>query len=197
MSRPRRFGHDYAYGLEHFERFPEQYQRVSHRFAMADVDWTEFCGYERCRKPIMLVEMFRDSEQGIDLADKGVSVTRQLASGVGAHAYVMAYQTGRPAEVQDEIDALNTRILELTRQWPITRFRAQLLVPKRGKIKTYTPDMWWELVALRHSEHHHTCHAALQSREQIANPGWLDRAQQRHQSLWVPRQEQLPMIGSS
>jgi hypothetical protein len=192
VSRPRRYGHDYAYGLQHFERFPEQYKRLSHRFAMADVDWTEFCGYERCRKPLMLVEMFRDSERGIDLSDKGVSVVRQLAKGVGAAAYVMAYFAIRPRGVQTEIDALNRRVLDLTRQWPITRLRAQRLDPKRGRVFTYTPDEWWELVALSHSEHHHHgCSWARRSSEQLANPAWLAAAQGR-QALWVPPQQELP-----
>lgn len=189
--RPRRFGEDYVYGLNHFERFPTQYKRIEHRFKMADRDWTEFCGY--CHRSLMLVEMFRDKPgNGVDLSDKGVSVTRQLARGVGADAYVMAYLTERPKDVQSEIDQLNTRILDLTRQWPITRFRAQLLEPHRGEAVTYDdPEDWWELVALQHSEHHRECDKAIRSRERLANPAWLQRAQARHRELWVPSQEPL------
>ena len=58
--RPRTHGYDYAYGIEHMENFPRQYQRIEHRFKLADIDWTEFCGY--CHKPLMLVEMVRDTE---------------------------------------------------------------------------------------------------------------------------------------
>lgn len=191
----RRFGDDYIYGLEHFERFPSQYKRIEHRFKMADRDWTEFCGY--CHKSLMLVEMFRDKPgKGDDLDDKGVSVTRQLARGVGADAYVMAYLAERPKEVQAEIDRLNTRILDLTRRWPITRFRAQLLEPRRGPVVTYDyPDDWWELVALQHSAHHYECetarYKAARSGERLANPAWLARAKARHPGLWSPRQEML------
>lgn len=193
MSRPRRHGQDYIYGLQHFERFPEQYERIQHRFKMADIDWTEFCGYPRCSRPIMLVEMFRDTQRGQNLSDKGVTVTRQLARGVNAHAYVMAYLTERPPEAQREIDQLNTRILDITRQFPIKRFRAQLLEPHRGGIVEYTPDEWWTLVALRHSEHHVTCPAARRSRERQANPEWIDWAASRNSKsgLWVPPQPML------
>ena len=157
---------------------------------MADRDWTEFCGY--CHRSLMLVEMFRDRPDGVDLSDKGVSVTRQLARGVGADAYVMAYLTERPKEVQAEIDQLNIRILDLTRQWPVTRFRAQLLEPHRGKAVTYDdPEDWWELVAVRHSEHHRECAKALRSGERLANPAWLQRAQANHPGLWMPSQEPL------
>jgi hypothetical protein len=185
--RPRRFGEDYVYGLDHRERFPRQYERMEHRFSMADRDWTEFCGYGYCRKPLMLVEMFRDKPgNGADLYDKGVTITRKLAIGVGAPAYVMAYLTERPAQVQAEIDQMNRQILDLTRRWPITRFRAQLLEPHRGPVETYEPDQWWELVALTHSEHHLNCRAAQRSGDKLANPSWVQAALKRHQNLWVP-----------
>lgn len=189
--RPRRFGEDYVYGLNHFERFPSQYKRIEHRFKMADRDWTEFCGY--CHRSLMLVEMFRDRPgKGVDLSDKGVSVTRQLARGVGANAYVMAYLTERPKEVQSEIDTLNARILDLTRQWPITRFRAQLLEPYRGPAVTYDdPEDWWELVAFQHSDHHRECAKALRSGERLANPAWLAAVATRHTNLWIPRPDPL------
>lgn len=189
MSRPRRFGHDYIYGLDHFERFPEQYRRLEHRFKLADVDWNEFCGY--CHRPHTLVEMFRDSQRGQDLRDKGVTVTRALARGVGAHAYVMAYLAERPPDVQSQIDRLNTAVIDMTRQWPITRFRAQLVEPHRGKVFTYNADEWWSLIALRHSDHHLTCRAARSSRERLANPEWVTRAAERHAGLWSPSQPAL------
>lgn len=193
MSRPRRFGHDYIYGIEHFEHFPSQYDRLAHRFKLADVDWFEFCGYPRCSRPHTMIEMFKDTLRGQDLADKGVSVTRQLARGVNAYAYVMAYLTERPRAVQDEIDKLNARVIELTRAWPITRFRAQLLEPYRGKIITCTPNEWWELMAIRHSDHHETCGEAQRSADELASPAWLARARerQRRTGLWVPTQEPL------
>lgn len=183
MSRPRRFGEDYAYGLEHFARLPELYVRVGHRFDQADRDWTEFCHW--CKMPLALIEMVHD--KGQDLADKGVSVTRRLAVGVGVNAYLMAWRTDRPPEVQAEIDRLNTRVIDLTRQWPITGFRAQLLTP-RGPVESYTAEKWWELVAIWHREHHQYCPKARF--EVPVNGVNLARAQ-RQNRLWVP--VQLPL----
>lgn len=193
MSRPRKFGHDYVYGLDHFERFPEQYRRLEHRFSMADIDWCEFCGYARCRKVVGLFEMFRDRPDGIDLSDKATTVIRHLARGVNAPAYVVAYLTERPADVQAEIDKLNARVLELTRRWPITRFRARLIEPRFGPAIAYTAEQWWELVAALHSEHHLECEMARRSRETLANPSWLLNAQSRHgrAGLWAPSQPVL------
>lgn len=186
----RRFVDDPTYGIEHFERFPEQYKRIEHRFKLADIDWIEFCGY--CYKPITNVEMFRDSERGHDLSDKGVSVTRRMAHGVGIDAYVMAYWVPRPAEVQQEIDQLGSRILELARQYPIQRCRAQRIEPQpRSRVETYSPERWWELVALWHSTHHQRCLKAQSSSEKLANPEWMKHAQGSHSGLWVPPQEPL------
>lgn len=195
MSRRRRFGHDYIYGIEHFEHFPEQYKRVAHRFAMADIDWCEFCGYTGCRKPVMFEEMFRDSVNGLDLSDKGVTVTRHIAKATGTPAYVVAYLTERPREVTAEIDRLNTRVLDLTRQWPIVRFRAQQISPKRGPTVTYTPGEWWALVVLRHSEHHRECPLAKRSGEQHASPAWMNRAQLYNRRVGLWSQTQLMLDG--
>jgi hypothetical protein len=187
--RPRRHGNDYAYGIEHSERFPEQYQRIEHRFKLADIDWCEFCGY--CHKPVTLIEMVRDKQQPVDLADKSTTVIGHLAQGVSIPAYVIGVYIERPAEVQAEIDQLTARILDLARQWPITRIRAQMRVPHRGPIQAYTPSQWWELVALRHSEHHELCPSARRSREVLANPAWRASAPARHRGLWVPSQPPL------
>lgn len=190
-GRRRRHGHDYVYGIEHLEEFPEQYERIEHRFKLADTDWNEFCGY--CHTPHTLIEMYRDTPQGQDLSDKGVTVTRRLAQGVNAHAYVMAYLTERPPEVQREIDQLNQRVLELTRQYPIKRFRAQLVTPHRSRVETYTPDEWWSLIVLRHSEHHLQCRVAQRSGEQLANPAWMKWQRHKHSrsGLYVPPQPTL------
>lgn len=195
--RRRTHGHDYLYGIEHAERFPEQYKRIEHRFKMADVDWTEFCGYGRCHRPLMLVEMYRDTPGGQDLSDKGVTVTRHLATGVHVPAYVMAYLTDRPPEVEAEIKRLNDRVLQLHRQHTITRVRAQQIAPPAGD-RSRTPEEyslseWWELVALRHSEHHQECAVARRSGERHASSAWLMRATQRHggAGLWTPGQPVL------
>jgi hypothetical protein len=187
--RPRRHGNDYAYGLEHSERFPEQYKRIEHRFKLADIDWCEFCGY--CHKPVMLCEMVRDTERGEDLNDKSTTVIGHLARAAGIPAYALGVYVYRPPAVQAEIDQLTARILDLTRQWPITTIRAQLRKPHRSYVAGYTPDKWWELVALRHSEHHQDCAKAQRSSERLASPAWLTRAQKEHQGLWVPTQPSL------
>ena len=199
QGRRRRHGNDYIYSIEHLERFPEQYERIAHRTKLADVDWTEFCGYSRCHRPVMLVEMFRDTPRGLDLSDKGVTVTRYLANGVDVPAYVMAYLTERPKQVQDEIDRLNQRVLELTRSYPIVRYRAQLIHPERSRTQEYDPGDWWSLVVLAHSEHHQRCPDARQSRERLANPAWLEAQRRRHgtRKLWVPRQEALAGLGDA
>jgi hypothetical protein len=181
--RPRRHGNDYAYGLEHSERFPEQYQRIEHRFKLADVDWCEFCGY--CHRPVMLCEMRRDTEKGIDLNDKSTTVIGHLARGANIPAYALGVYIYRPREVQAELDQLNARILELTRKWPITRIRAQVRTPHRGEVIPYDPTQWWDLVALQHSDHHQDCAKAQQSRERLASPAWLASAPERHRGLYA------------
>lgn len=188
--RPRRHGNDYAYGLEHFERFPEQYKRIEHRFKLADIDWCEFCGY--CHKPLMLNEMVRDTEKGIDLSDKATTVIGHLARGASIPAYALGVYIYRPPDVQAEMEQLTARILDLTRQWPITRIRAQLRQPHRSGVETYdSTEKWWELVALRHSEHHQDCAKAQRSHERLGSPAWLANAQARHRGLWVPTQPPL------
>jgi hypothetical protein len=193
--RPRRHGTDYAYGIEHSEQFPEQYRRIEHRFKLADIDWCEFCGY--CHKPVMLCEMVRDTEKGIDLNDKATTVIGHLARGVSIPAYAIGVYIRRPAEIQAEIDQLNARILDLTRQWPITRIRAQMRQPHRSKVREYDTGNWWELVAGRHSEHHQACERALASSDRLASPAWLARTQQKHRGLWVPVQPHLFTAGAT
>ena len=188
--RPRRHGYDFAYGIEHSERFPEQYKRIEHRFKLADIDWCEFCGY--CHRPLVLCEMVRDTRKGIDLSDKSTTVIGRLARGAGIPAYALGVYVYRPHEVQAELDRLNSRILELTRQWPVTRINAQLRVPHRSAVETYSSAQWWELIALCHSEHHQHCTKALATRERLASPAWLVTAQARHRSLWTDPQPMLP-----
>lgn len=187
--RPRTHGTDYAYGIEHMENFPRQYQRIEHRFKLADIDWTEFCGY--CHRPLMLVEMRRDTETGVDINDKSSTVTGHLARGVGIPAYALGVYVDRPSEVQAEIDRLNKRVIELTRQYPITRFQAQLRVPRRGEVKRLEPSEWWEIVTLLHSEHHIDCRKARESGERLANHAWIAKARKTHSGLWTPEQPML------
>lgn len=188
--RPRRYGCDYAYGIEHSERFPEQYRRIEHRFKMADIDWCEFCGY--CHRPIMLCEMYNGRD---DLNDKSTTVIGRLAKAAAIPAYAIGVSIYRPQDVQDEIDQLNRRILELTRKHPITQINAQLRVPYRSGVQEYKPEDWWELVAGRHSEHHQTCRPAQVTsrsvRERLANQQWVTWAQRKHGELWPSLQEPL------
>jgi hypothetical protein len=191
--RPRTHGQDYAYGIEHMENFPRQYQRIEHRFKLADIDWTEFCGY--CHKPLMLVEMRKDTEAGLDINDKSSTVTGHLARGAGIPAYALGVYVDRPREVQAEIDQLNKRVLELTRQWPITKFQAQLRTPHRGSVERLEPAEWWEIVALTHSEHHVDCRKALASGEKLAAAAWRQRMAREHSNLYVPVQPMLLQAG--
>jgi len=194
--RPRTFGNDYIYGIEHLERFPEQYKRIEHRFKLADIDWCEFCGY--CHRPIMICEMRAEKKETKPdaLNDKPTTVMGHLARGVGIPVYAVGVYTYRPPEVQAEIDRLNAQVLQLTRQYPITRIRAQERTrPRRSIVATYETSEWWEVVTGRHSEHHQLCEPAQQRarsvRERPANPQWVSRMQRKHHGLWTPHEEPL------
>lgn len=153
MARSRLYGEDLTYGEWHRHALPEKYGRIGHRIDMANRDWTEFCHY--CKVPLAIIEEVRDVGQ--DLLDKGVSVTRSLATRAQLPAWLMAWRSERPPEVDREIEALNGRIRELEAQYPITGFTIRdLRQPGRQLVRLGT-DQWLEHLLLVHRQHHADC----------------------------------------
>lgn len=166
--RPRTYGYDYAYGIAHAEQFPRRYGPVGD-FKVIDIDWAEFCAW--CGKPVMVYEMTRDTaEDSTGAGTKPATVTSYLAARAGIPAYTLGVYVSRPPGVQAELDRLNTRILSLTRQYPLTRLCAQQRVPSVSGVITYEPDEWWELIAICHSEHYANC-ASYPRRDELPPPG--------------------------
>lgn len=153
MARSRKYGEDLTYAEWHRNALPEKYGRIGHRIDMADRDWTEYCHY--CKTPLALIEEVRD--RGQDLLDKGTSVTRNLAAALKRPAYLMAWRSERPPEVDAEIEALHSRIRELEAQWPIVEFTIRPLLRRTTRLMTVTPDEWLEHLMIIHREHHAEC----------------------------------------
>jgi hypothetical protein len=158
VARSRRYGEDLTYGEWHRQALPDKYGRIGHRIDMADRDWTEYCHY--CKTPLALIEEVRD--RGQDLLDKGVSVTRNLASLANIQAYLMAWRSERPPEVDREINALHARIRELEAQWPIVGFTIRNLRRQGANLQPLTPDEWLEHLLIIHREHHSECRRATE-----------------------------------
>lgn len=158
MARSRKYGEDLTYGEWHRQALPDKYGRVGHRIDMADRDWTEYCHY--CKTPLALIEEVRD--RGQDLLDKGVSVTRNLASMAGMPGFLMAWRSERPREVDEEINRLHERIRDLEAQWPIIEFTIRNLRSRDRRLRTVTPDEWLEHLLIIHREHHHECARATE-----------------------------------
>lgn len=156
MARSRQYGEDLTYAEWHRRALPDKYGRIGHRIDMANRDWTEYCHY--CKTPLALIEEVRDVGQ--NLLDKGVSVTRNLATAANMPGLLMAWRCQRPREVDQEIDRLNARIRELEQQWPITGFTIRHLRHRDTKLIPVTPDEWLEHLLLVHREHHHECRRA-------------------------------------
>jgi hypothetical protein len=171
MARTRKYGEDLTYGEWHREALPEKYGRIGHRIDMADRDWTEYCHY--CKTPLALIEEVRDVGQ--DLLDKGVSVTRNLAVMANMPAFLMAWRTERPPEVDDEIDRLNKRIRELEAQYPIVEFTIRNLRHRGRRLTKVTVNDWLEHLLIIHREHHHECRRA---NEWTVNGGLLVAAKE-------------------
>jgi len=154
MARHRKYGEDLTYSEEHRLALPELYGRIGHRLDMADRDLTEFCHF--CKDPLLLVELVRDVGQ--DLRDKAVTVTRKLAQRAGLDAYLVAWKTERPPEVQREIDALNERIRELESLHPITEITVRHISPIASpQLLRMTPKEWWNWLLIVHRDHHGRC----------------------------------------
>ena len=155
MSRHRRNpGMDLTFSTAHRDELPEIYRRTGHRLDAADRDWTEFCHF--CRDPLAIYEEFRDVGQ--DLMDKGVQVSKKLATEAGIEAFGVAWRIERPAEIQAEIDELNRRVRQLEALTPIVGLRVRRLTPvdSREYVKV-TPAEWWEQVRAMHGRHWHEC----------------------------------------
>lgn len=173
MARSRKYGEDLTYGEWHRTALPEKYGRIGHRIDMANRDWTEYCHY--CKVPLALIEEVRD--MGQDLLDKGVSVTRHLATMAQMPAFLMAWRSERPPEVDDEIDRLNRRIRELESQYPITGFTIRNLRHRGRKLESVTPDDWLEHLLIIHRQHHAECSRA---NEWAVNGSRLIEVKDRH-----------------
>jgi hypothetical protein len=157
MARSRRYGEDLTYAEWHRHALPAQYGRIGHRIDMADRDWTEYCHY--CKTPLALIEEVRD--RGRDLCDKGISVTRNLAAAARLDsAYLLAWRSERPAEVDREIEQLHGRIRELESQWPIVGFTIRDLLKPGCLLQRVTVNDWLERLLILHREHHQTCSRA-------------------------------------
>ena len=144
---------DLTYSAEHRRALPAQYERIGHRADVCDRDWTEYCHF--CKEPLGINEEVRD--RGQDLADKATTVTRRLAARARLPAKLIAWRTGRPEEVQQEMDALHARLKELEAAWPITGITERRLYPVLGEFERITPTEHWRRIALLHAEHERQC----------------------------------------
>lgn len=154
MSRSELYhGRDLTYSGAHRSELPQLYQRVGHRADAADRDWTEFCHY--CREPLAIYEEVRD--RGQDIADKNTHTTRRLAELARLPASLVAWRSGRPREVQRELDALHRRAAELERAYPIEGITTRGLWPRLGEFEVIAPEEWWRRIARLHAEHHLAC----------------------------------------
>lgn len=186
MSRTRKYGEDLTYGEEHRHRFPELYERIGHRIAMADRDWTEFCYH--CKEPLGLYEEVRD--KGQNLNDKATTITRKLGQMSGLPAFLFAWKVERPAEVDAEIFNLNQRIRKLEEAYPIVGFTSRRLTPKLGPLIAMTPEEWWKHILALHRDHHRNCSAATRREEPVRVEPLEDY--QNGNPLWTPG-DQLSM----
>jgi hypothetical protein len=154
MSRRRRPHEDLSYSHWHYEYLPWLYERVGHRLHAADRDFTEFCF--ACREPLAIYETVRDVGQ--DLRDKGTRVTTRLAQRADVEAYLVAWKTERPQEVQQRIDGLSAEVRDLERAYPIVSFRVRQLHPVRTDVQCLSPAEWARLVRDLHARHWELAH---------------------------------------
>lgn len=173
MARSRKYGEDLTYGEWHRHALPERYGRIGHRIDMADRDWTEYCHY--CKTPLALIEEVRD--RGQDLLDKGVSVTRNLASLANVPGFLLAWRCERPTGVDREINELHARIRQLEAEWPIIEFTIRNLRIRESKLHRVTVNDWLENLLIIHREHHMEC---ARAREWPVNGVKLAAAKDAH-----------------
>ena len=153
MARRRKYGEDLTYAEAHRLSLEELYPRIGHRLDMADRDWTEFCHY--CKQPLALLEEVRDNGQ--DLNDKATTVTRKLAQAASVPAWLLAWRTERPLEIQRRIDELHAALRELESRYPIVGFTAKPIAPAPGALARLSPAEWWKFVLSIHRRHHLSC----------------------------------------
>jgi hypothetical protein len=186
MSRLRKYGEDLTYGEEHRHRLPQLYKRIGHRIDMADRDWTEFCHW--CKEPLGIYEEIRDVGQNIN--EKATTVTRRLANMAGIPAFLFAWRVDRPAEVQREIERLNSRVRELESSYPILGFQAKQLSPVRGQVIRMTTEEWWQDILALHRDHHRVCSKANQCEKPVKAEALEECV--NGSELWTPH-DQLSM----
>jgi len=156
MARQRKFGEDLAFAQWHRNKLTSLYKRIGHRLDLCDRDWTEFCHF--CKEPLALIEEVVD--RGQDLNEKSVRVTRRLAERSRTEAYLLAPRIERPTEVQNEIDALQERVLELQTKYPIAYFTIKELWPSHGQLKRLEEMDCARFILSIHRAHHSRCRGA-------------------------------------
>jgi hypothetical protein len=189
VRHKRYVGIDETYGYWHREELPRLYRRAGHRLYAADRDWTEFCFY--CKNALGLIEEVRFVGQ--DLLDKGVTVTRQMARSSGLPAWLLAWETNRPPDVQRMIDGLNRQVRELAEQYPITGFRVRILNPHESRhIERLSPAKWAETLLILHRAHHLRCRPAA-ARDPVLRIDTLAEAM-RTNPAWPGPRDMAPMF---
>lgn len=161
-QQPRYPGIDQTYSQAHRDEMAWQYRRlpgIGHRTgAMIDRDWTEYCYW--CSIPLAFIEEVRYLGDR-QFRDKATTVTRETARLARRPAFLLGWQTDRPAGVQQEIDRLHAEIRRLEALHPITGFHARWLTPFSSPVPL-TPGQWWEWIYLMHRDHHYRCPVARQ-----------------------------------
>lgn len=149
----RKFGVDLAFSNWHRHHFEEHYERRWHVMCTADRDWTEYCYY--CSEPVAILEEKLDFGQ--NLVDKDYGVTRRLAERSRLQAYMISPKIERPPHVQQEIDELQARVIELQTKYPIPYFSAMELWPHKTDLKRYTESEFALFIGSLHRHHHINC----------------------------------------
>ena len=156
MSRSERYNaRDLTYSAAHRAALPALYGRIGHRADACDRDWTEYCHF--CQVPLLIGEEVRD--RGQNLADKSWRVTGRLAQMAGLPAWLIAWRTDRPPDVQAQMDRLAAQLRRLEAAWPITGFTDRVLCPRPGPFQDFTPRQHWRRIALLHASHEAACPA--------------------------------------
>lgn len=182
MARRRLHGESLVYAEAHRHEIPELWKRNGHRVDSADRDWTEYA--HGCREPLALIEEYRDIGQ--NLYDKNFTMTKRMAERAQIPAYMVAWRVNRPKEVDEEIERLQRRVLELEAQYPITQISARMIYPTRTRFQTMQPSDWWLHVCAHHADHYTRCSVCQQKVAPVQRDG-LETYKERS-ALWSPMQ---------